>query len=208
MKSKKDNTETKNEETPEELKAEQEIEENNPEQQANEPQENVAEIADTNSSGNDPQADSLTRENLKLNDLIMRERAEFANYKKRTSQEMLQMEGKIAGKVLHDMLPAFDAFDQLISSSFSGEANVESFMQGSKLIRKQLWQIFEDLGIEEINPEKEGFDPQIMEALSFKESDEVESETVTEVYQKGYKFKDKIIRPARVAVSKPAAKKE
>lgn len=145
----------------------------------------------------------LTEEVTRLNDVILRERAEFVNYRKRTNQENLQQEGRIAGKILQEMVPVFDAFDLLLTSVHTGEQAIDKFLEGSRLIRKQLWQVFESLGVEEIDPDKQEFDPQTMEALSVSESENAEKETVSQVYQKGYQYKGRTLRPARVAVEKP-----
>jgi len=148
-------------------------------------------------------SDASAEEIAKLNDIILRERAEFVNYRKRINQENLQQEGRIAGKILQEMVPVFDAFDLLLVSEHEGEKSMEKFLEGSKLIRKQLWQVFENLGVETIDPDQLEFDPTTMEALSVSESEAVDREIVKQVYQKGYKYKDRILRPARVAVEKP-----
>jgi molecular chaperone GrpE len=147
----------------------------------------------------------LKAEIAKLNDSIMRERAEFQNYRKRTSQEALLAEGRTAGKILQEIMPAFDAFDQLLTTASTGDSSMEKFLEGAQLIKKQLWQVFENLGVEEINPDQMEFDPQTMEALSVQEAEDVKTDTVTQVYQKGYRFKERILRPARVSVKKPIA---
>lgn len=148
----------------------------------------------------------LTQEIARLNDLILRERAEFVNYRKRINQENLQQEGRTAGKILQEMVSVFDAFDLLFTSEHDGKQAMEKFLEGSKLIRKQLWQVFENLGVELIDPDQMEFDPLSMEALSVSESETTEKEMVKQVYQKGYRYKDRILRPARVAVEKPKSK--
>jgi len=145
----------------------------------------------------------LTEQVDKLNDLILRERADFVNYRKRTLQENLQQEGRIAGKILQEITPVFDAFDLLLASETEGQQSIGKFMEGSRLIQKQLWQVFENLGVEYIDPVNMEFDPVSMEALSVSESEKAEKEMVVQVYQKGYKYKDRILRAARVAVEKP-----
>jgi len=145
----------------------------------------------------------LNNEIARLNELVARERAEFINYRKRTAQESLQLEGRTAGKILQEILPAFDAFDQLLASSHADAGSMTKFLEGAALIKKQLWQVFENLGVEELDPLNLEFDPQIMEALSVLEAEDANREHVVQVYQKGYRYKDRVLRPARVGVKKP-----
>ncbi|MDH4263009.1 MAG: nucleotide exchange factor GrpE [Spirochaetia bacterium] len=145
----------------------------------------------------------LNEEIARLNDSILREKAEFLNYRKRMNQENLQQEGRTAGKILQELIPVFDAFDLLLATEHNGDKAMEKFLDGSNLIRKQLWQVFENLGIELIDPDQQEFDPTSMEALSVSESEKTDKEIVKQVYQKGYRYKDRILRPARVAVEKP-----
>ncbi|MDH4198938.1 MAG: nucleotide exchange factor GrpE [Spirochaetia bacterium] len=165
--------------------------------------ESASDDSDEGASLLESRIEQLTSENARLNDQVLRERAEFANLRKRHNQETLQLEGKIAGKILQEILPALDALDQLLVAGETGVQVLDQFLDGSKLIRKQLWQAFEGLGIEEVNPVSLEFDPLSMEALSVTEVENIEFERVGVVYQKGYKFKERVIRPARVAVEKP-----
>jgi len=149
--------------------------------------------------------DKLKRDMANMQDILTRERADFINYRRRTVQEKEQLTENVIGKLLNDILPVMDAFDQLFQAAEKqGEQSMERFLDGATLIRKQLWQVFSEKGMEEIDPaEKEEFDPVLMEALSVEEIEGVEAEGVKAVYQKGYRYKDKVIRPARVAVVKP-----
>ena len=154
--------------------------------------------------------DELTREVSKLKDDLLRERAEFINYRKRVVQEKVDMESFLMVRVVESMLPVLDAFDQLFSSAAGPESakeksekNLDNFIEGAKLIQKQLVDVFQKYGVEEFNPRGGPFDPGSMEALHSKESDKVSSDTVSQVYQKGYKINERLIRAARVAVLKP-----
>jgi len=151
-------------------------------------------------------------EELKNN--VLRERADFMNYRKRAIEEKIESESRITGRILTDLLPVFDTFDQFFSTMKNTDdkketdESVQKITEGVLLIQKQLWNVFETLGVESINPENAEFDPKFMEALSVNESDEVDKETVETVYQKGYQINDKVLRAARVAVIKPIAKKK
>lgn len=145
-----------------------------------------------------------------LKDSLLREKAEFANYRKRTAAEKVQISKYATGSLLEKLLPALDSMEQLLSSkdAAANQGNLEQFYQGAELIQKQLLQSFQDEGLELLNPVGEEFDPAIMEALGMGESPEVTVETVNQVYQKGYKIDQKIIRPARVFVQKPVPTEE
>ena len=143
----------------------------------------------------------------KYKDELQRERAEFINYRKRVVQEKADMENSIMGKILDSMLPALDSFDQLFSSSQNKkEQTLENFLKGAELIEKQLVNVFQKYGVEEFNPKGKPFEPGSMEALHLNETDQVNEDTVDEVYQKGYKINGRLLRVARVSVLKPKNK--
>ncbi len=138
-----------------------------------------------------------------LKSYLSRERADFTNYKKRTLTEKEELKYFISGNLLSALLPAMDSFDQLFSQNKNQENSLDKFIEGVKMIQRQIISTFQEYGLETIDPAGEEFNPSSMEALNVTESGDVEKETVTGVFQKGYKIKDKIIRPARVMVSKP-----
>ena len=145
---------------------------------------------------------------------FLRERADFINYRKRSAQEKLDLEPKITGKILEQLIPALDGFDQLFSikvetsSANDGGVALTKFIDGAVLIKKQFMDTFSNLGVTEFNPINSVFDPNTMEGLHIQESDDVTEPTVQSVFQKGYKMKDKVIRPARVAILQPKAKEK
>ncbi len=144
---------------------------------------------------------------------LLRERAEFINYRKRVSEEKRQLEDSAISKFLISMLPILDAFDHTFQSTEEFENQVDpnkatkldSFLQGVKLIQKQLVQVFTDYGVVGYSPEGDKFDPTLMEALHIQDSDETDYEIVQSVYQKGYRIKEKVLRPARVVVLQPTS---
>ncbi|MDH5719612.1 MAG: nucleotide exchange factor GrpE [Spirochaetia bacterium] len=154
---------------------------------------------------------SLSEEVASLKDSLMRERAEFMNYKKRTAQERISHEAAIVGRFVQDLMPALDSFDSMFQSAEESNnkkedegQTTEKFIEGASMIHKQFLEVFNKFGVEEVNPVDEEFNPTTMEAISVQESEEVEKETVKQVFQKGYVIKEKILRPARVLVMKPA----
>ena len=133
---------------------------------------------------------------------LLRERADFTNFRKRTIKEKAELQSYATNQVLTELVPALDAFDQLIATreSEGEEADLSKFLDGVSLIKKQLLDGLGKFGVEIFDPQGEEFNPNSMEALSKQESDDVEHDIVQQVYQKGYLVSGKVIRAARVAV--------
>ncbi|MBQ9104465.1 MAG: nucleotide exchange factor GrpE [Clostridia bacterium] len=131
-------------------------------------------------------------------DKWMRNVAEFDNYKKRNAR--LWQDAFDEGKkdVLVKLLPIGDHLDMALNMDLD-----EKTAEGIKLLVKKYKEILKSVDVEEINPVGEVFDPNIAEAIMQVEASETdESDTVKQVFQKGYKCKDKIIRYAKVSVVK------
>ena len=131
-------------------------------------------------------------------DKWMRNVAEFDNYKKRNAK--LWSDAFFEGKadVLLKVLPIGDNLDMAIAMGLD-----EKTTEGLKLLRRKFDETLSSMEVTEINPVGEQFDPQIAEAvMQVKGADGEQSDTVKQVFQKGYKIKDKIIRYAKVSVVK------
>lgn len=145
-----------------------------------------------------------------LKDKLLRSHAEFDNYKKRNSK--LQEQNKklairnIAVDVIDindNLLRASEAAKQIPSES-SLEESHKNYVDGVLMISKSLEGVLNKYGIEEIVSLNESFDPNKHEAIEINMSDEVDIDTVTKVYQKGFEMEDFVIRSAKVCVTKPA----
>ena len=111
-------------------------------------------------------------------------------------------------RILGSTLPVLDSFERLLSAdekSKEAKKNIENFLEGTELIRKQLIEVFKTYGVEEFDPNGQEFDPSSMEALHSEESSKINTEIVSMVYQKGYFINKRILRAARVAVLKPVS---
>ena len=131
-------------------------------------------------------------------DKWMRNVAEFDNYKKRNATLYANafFEGKV--EVLLKVLPIGDNLDMAIAMGLD-----EKTTEGLKLLKRKFDDILTAMEVTEINPVGEPFDPQVAEAVMQAEPEDGEqSDTVKQVFQKGYKIKDKIIRYAKVSVIK------
>ena len=131
-------------------------------------------------------------------DKWMRSVAEFDNYKKRNARLYQDAYAEGRTDVIVKILPIGDNLDTAISMGLD-----EKTTEGLKLLKKKFDEVLKGMEITEINPIGEPFDPATMEAIMQAEKGENEtSDTVKQVFQKGYKLKDRIIRYAKVSVIK------
>ena len=149
--------------------------------------------------------DALKAENAELQDKILRMAAENQNTRKRlekSKQEALRYRHQ---DILRDLADVIDNFERAIESA--GESrDFDSFYEGIVMIEKQFsGMLVERYGLEKIGAEGEDYDPAAHEAMMLEESAEVEKDTVKQVYQAGYRLHDRILRPAKVVVARPAA---
>ena len=141
----------------------------------------------------------LKEENTLLNDKILRLSAEMQNMKKHYAQELetiLKYQGE---DIIKKILPVLDNFDRAIEMDSSID---EKYLEGFKLIYANLVNILKELGVSEIECLGKAFDPNTMEAVLTEEVIEEEPDVVLVVLQKGYMYKDKLLRPAMVKVNK------
>ena len=127
---------------------------------------------------------------------LQRLQAEYANYRKRVERDRAVAHESAVGAVLTELLALLDDVDR---AEQHGELS-----GGFKALADQLNSVVSRIGLEKYGTEGEAFDPQIHEALMHDESVEVEVPTASKILQSGYKYKERILRPARVAVTDPA----
>jgi molecular chaperone GrpE len=128
---------------------------------------------------------------------LQRLQAEYANYRKRVERDRAVAHESAIGAVLTELLALLDDVDR---AEQHGELT-----GGFKAVADQLNSITSRIGLEKYGTAGEAFDPQIHEALMHDESADVAVATATKILQPGYKYKERILRPARVAVTDPAA---
>jgi len=127
---------------------------------------------------------------------LQRLQAEYANYRKRVERDRAVAHESAIGAVLTEQLALLDDVDR---AEQHGELS-----GGFKAVADQLNSITSRIGLEKYGTEGEAFDPQIHEALMHEESAEVSVPTASKILQSGYKYKERILRPARVSVTDPA----
>lgn len=157
------------------------------------------EVEDTNESidtKNDEINNELEKQVAQMKELAQRTQAEFMNYKKRVAKEKQDLTVFANEKIVMEMLLVLDNFQRALDSEKDNET---AFYQGVVMIKKQLEDVLAKNGLEEIVCLNEDFDPNYHHAVMQVEGEE--SNKIVEVLQKGYKLKDKVIRPAMVKVS-------
>jgi molecular chaperone GrpE len=143
--------------------------------------------------------ENLRMDLAKANDRHLRLAAEFDNYRKRIERERAELYARAQADLTQRLLDVVDDLERV--ADFGPETPVPALLQGVQLVEKKLLTAFEALGVEQIYPQGEVFDPTTMEAVATVEAEHPEEdEVVADVFQKGYRFKGNLIRPARVRV--------
>jgi molecular chaperone GrpE len=146
----------------------------------------------------DPLAE-VTRERDEYLDALQRLQAEFANYRKRTARESLELSTRASERVVRELLPIVDDLERALEAAAAHEeAKLED---GVRLVHRALADLLAREGLVEVETNGK-FDPHVHEALLSQPSDEEEG-SVIEVLQKGYRLGDRVLRPARVVVAGP-----
>ena len=142
----------------------------------------------------------LENEIADLKDKLLRKAAEFENYKRRTENDQLSLLKYAAESFITRLLPVVDDFERSIEHMDSAK-DVESIKKGVLLIYDKLMKILTDQGVKKIEAVGRPFDVEYHEALLQRKADDVEPHTVLDEIEKGYMYKDKVIRHSKVIVS-------
>lgn len=140
-------------------------------------------------------------------DLLLRKTADFENFKKRATRDRLDAIKYANEALLEKLIPVVDNFDAALAAANNAEAaTVESLKQGVSMIHSQLRGVLAESGLEEIDATGQAFNPNWHEAVSQQETADQPEGNVLQQLRKGYKLRDRLIRPATVVVAKkPAA---
>ena len=141
---------------------------------------------------------SLEQENDELNKRLLRLQADFDNYRKRSRAEKQEMVDYATFELIRRLLPVIDNLDR---ACLAAEDNPEGLFDGVSMIARQLKELLEKEGLQAIDCKGEPFDPQCHEAVVCEESGEYPPNTVVDELQKGYKVKDRVLRPSMVKVA-------
>ena len=141
-------------------------------------------------------------------ELAQRTRADFENYRKRAAREAAAAQERGITKLAKELLPAVDNLDRAVQAAAAvgadggaGDNGTATLVSGIKLVHEDVIAALARAGIEGFSPVGERFDPQLHEAVAQVPIEGAESGTVVEVYQRGYRLGEFVIRPARVVVA-------
>jgi molecular chaperone GrpE len=143
-----------------------------------------------------------------LRQTLLRRQADFDNYRKRIEKERAEDSKRYTARVVEALIPIVDGFEQALAAH--REAQYENYRKGFELIYKQLLDNLVKLGVERVEPLGQHFDPHLHQALDRTETNQADDGTILQVYQPGYVFHGRVLRPAMVRVAvhaTPASKK-
>ncbi len=152
----------------------------------------VEEVAD--------EKERLTAELQEINDKYLRLYAEFENYKKRVNKDKEEIFKYGNESLLYDLLPVIDNLEMALKHATNSVS--EGLVQGVEITLKELQRTLEKFGLSPIEANGKPFDPLVQHAMTQVERDDVDEKTVVEEFRRGYMFRDKVLRPSLVAVSK------
>ena len=134
-----------------------------------------------------------------LTDQVKRQMAEFENFRRRTEKEKTQMYEVGAKSIIEKILPVVDNFERGLAAVPEEQKN-DAFVEGMDKIYKQMMTVFEEMGVKPIEAVGKEFDPEYHNAVMQVESEEYESGVVAQELQKGYMYRDSVVRHSMVAV--------
>ncbi len=146
------------------------------------------------------QVEALEKELAEYKDKYLRNLAEFENFKKRMHNERIQDRKYASKSLIGEILNPLDQLDRIVNMATDNEL-LKNFLIGFKMINDQLFQVLQADGIKEIDAKLKPFDPNIHHAIEKVSHPEQPNGIVIEVVQKGYMYKDQLIRPAMVKVN-------
>jgi molecular chaperone GrpE len=145
----------------------------------------------------------LRREKDDIHDRLLRKHADFENFRKRTEKDKREYQSYALSDFMFELLAILDNFERALSHADDQPSS--DYQKGIELIYRQLKDVLEKKGLRAIDSVGKNFDPNFHEAITREEKEDVPENTILEEFQKGYFFREKLLRPAMVKVSyKPA----
>ena len=167
-----------------------------------------AQAVAADSASADAEMAKVTADLEELRQTLLRRQADFDNYRKRIEKERFEDSKRATARVIEGLIPVIDGFEHALAAH--REAEYENYRKGFELIYKQLLDSVTKLGAERIDPVGKVFDPHLHQAVDRLETTEHDDGTILQVFQPGYVFHGRVLRPAmvRVAVHPNPASKE
>ena len=148
--------------------------------------------------GLEAELETLREERASYVDRLARLQAEFDNFRKRSARDQQDFRDYALVEALKSLLPILDSLDR---AAKTGAPSVQEFQSGIELIDKQFHDALSRLGVEPIPADGELFDPNLHQAVQMVDTAEVEDNHVIDELQRGYRIKDRLLRPAMVRVA-------
>ncbi len=155
---------------------------------------------ETNETNFEEKITQLEQEVVELKDKLLRKAAEFENYKRRPENDQINLITFAAELFIQKLLPVIDDFERSLGHVDEAQ-DITAIKQGLKLIYDKLMKVLDEQGVKKIEAVGNPFDVDYHEALMQRPDDSVEPHTVLDEMEKGYTYKDKVIRHAKVIVS-------
>jgi molecular chaperone GrpE len=159
------------------------------------------------SANADTEVAKLAADLNELRQTLLRRQADFENYRKRIEKERGDDSKRTTARLIEGLIPVIDGFEHALAAH--RETEYENYRKGFELIYKQLLDNVTKLGVQRLDPAGQQFDPHLHQAMDRTETAEHEDGTILQVFQPGYLFHGRVLRPAmvRVAVNpRPASK--
>jgi molecular chaperone GrpE len=141
----------------------------------------------------------LRKERDALHDRLLRQAAEFDNYRKRVDRERRDITQYAAADVLQELLPIVDDFERALRVEAAG---AESYRQGLEIIHRALLELLRKRGVTPIAAVGETFNPELHQAVAYEEHGDRRDGEIIEEFARGYRLGDRLLRPAMVKVAK------
>jgi len=137
-------------------------------------------------------------------DKFLRAKADLSNYQKRVEKERVESVRYAAAELVKNLLPILDDLERLIASGTEAKIDAAKLAEGAKLLRDNFLKVLNDFHVTPIEAQGQPFDPDVHQAIMELPSPEHQDRTVVQEVLKGYRMHDRVLRPARVVVARPA----
>ncbi len=165
-------------------------------------QDKQEDIATKKTSDEKVEERAVCKKEESCNEQLLRINADFQNFKRRVEKERIEWMVLAQSKTLESLLPLFDELDRALDlADQKADKQVAAWLDGFKLIQKNWKKRFKELGVKEIEGSGK-FDPELHEALVQVDSEDIASGDIVQCFEKGYTFKEKVIKHAKVSVAK------
>src|SRR3954452_4471956 len=162
----------------------------------------VAQVKDEDAADTEAAEAKAKEDAPDYRDQYLRAMAELDNVRKRARRDVSQAEARGIAKLARELLPALDNFARALDAAEAQPENRDHHLtDGIRLVQNELLSALARVGIEQDSPKGEPFDPHCHEAIAQQPVEGAESGTIVEVYSQGYRYRDDVLRPAKVVVA-------